>query len=135
MPISIFTELPVSIVRPLRDCTALEKHRVILECTVSSANCDVTWYKGDQELESTENMEMIQEGCYHKLVIHQVALEDEGTYSIEVGEHTSTAKLMVEGEYPVNSTSDFIYISIYIYIYISISQRLLCANRIVTIIK
>ncbi len=63
-------------------------------------------------------MEMIQEGCYHKLVIHQVALEDEGTYSIEVGEHTSTAKLMVEGEYPVNSTSDFIYISIYIYIYI-----------------
>ncbi|KAF4112061.1 hypothetical protein G5714_006856 [Onychostoma macrolepis] len=91
-------ELPVSIVRPLRDRTALEKHRVILECTVSSANCDVTWYKGDQELESTENMEIIQEGCYHKLVIHQVALEDEGTYSIEVGEHTCTAKLMVEAQ-------------------------------------
>uniref|UniRef100_A0A671LFM5 Obscurin-like protein 1 n=1 Tax=Sinocyclocheilus anshuiensis TaxID=1608454 RepID=A0A671LFM5_9TELE len=102
-------ELPVSIVRPLRDRTALEKHRVILECTVSSTNCDVTWYKGDQELESTEHMEIIQEGCYHKLVIHQVALEDEGTYSIEVGEHSSTAKLMVEGEYGVNSTADYIY--------------------------
>ncbi|KTG01853.1 hypothetical protein cypCar_00017644, partial [Cyprinus carpio] len=91
-------ELPVSIVRPLRDRTALEKHRVILECTVSSTNCDATWYKGDQELESTEHMEIIQEGCYHKLVIHQVALEDEGTYSIEVGEHISTAKLMVEAQ-------------------------------------
>ncbi|KAI2663414.1 Obscurin-like protein 1 [Labeo rohita] len=91
-------ELPVSIVRPLRDRTALEKHRVILECTVSSTNCDVTWYKGDQELESTEHMDIIQDGCYHKLVIHQVALEDEGTYSIEVGEHTSTAKLMVEAQ-------------------------------------
>uniref|UniRef100_A0A673FZ41 Obscurin like cytoskeletal adaptor 1a n=1 Tax=Sinocyclocheilus rhinocerous TaxID=307959 RepID=A0A673FZ41_9TELE len=102
-------ELPVSIVRPLRDRTALEKHRVILECTVSSTNCDVTWYKGDQELESTEHMEIIQEGCYHKLVIHQVALEDEGTFSIEVGEHTSTAKLMVEGVYGVNSTADYIY--------------------------
>lgn len=98
LSISIFTELPVSIVRPLRDRTALEKHRVILECTVSSPNCDVTWYKGKEELESTEHMEITQEDCYHKLVIHQVALEDEGTYSIEVGEHTSTAKLMVEGE-------------------------------------
>lgn len=91
-------ELPVSIVRPLRDRTALEKHRVILECTVSSPNCDVTWYRENEELESTEHMEIIHEGCYHKLVIQQVALEDEGTYSIEVGEHTSIAKLMVEAQ-------------------------------------
>nr|XP_055069179.1 obscurin-like protein 1a isoform X2 [Misgurnus anguillicaudatus] len=91
-------ELPASIVRPLRDRTALEKHRVILECTVSSPRCDVTWYKEGEEIESTERMEIIQEGCYQKLVIHQVALEDEGTYSIEVGEHTSTAKLLVESQ-------------------------------------
>uniref|UniRef100_A0A3P9CMD1 Obscurin like cytoskeletal adaptor 1a n=1 Tax=Maylandia zebra TaxID=106582 RepID=A0A3P9CMD1_9CICH len=39
-------ELPVSIVKPLRDRTALEKHRVILECTVSSPHCSTTWYKG-----------------------------------------------------------------------------------------
>ncbi|XP_017571264.1 obscurin-like protein 1a isoform X2 [Pygocentrus nattereri] len=91
-------ELPVSIVRPLRDRTALEKHRVILECTVSSPRCEVTWYKGDEELETSERMEIFSEGCYHKLVIHQVAVEDEGTYSIEVGEHMSTAKLMVEAQ-------------------------------------
>ncbi|XP_036426457.1 obscurin-like protein 1a isoform X2 [Colossoma macropomum] len=91
-------ELPVSIVRPLRDRTALEKHRVILECTVSSPHCEVTWYKGDEELESSERMEIFSEGCYHKLVIHQVAVEDEGTYNIEVGEHSSTAKLMVEAQ-------------------------------------
>ncbi|XP_062852863.1 obscurin-like protein 1a [Trichomycterus rosablanca] len=91
-------ELPVSIVRPLRDRTALDKHRVILECTVSSPRSEVCWYKGDQELESSERMEIISEDCYHKLVIHQVALEDEGTYSIKVGEHMSTAKLLVEGQ-------------------------------------
>ncbi|XP_072539034.1 obscurin-like protein 1a [Salminus brasiliensis] len=91
-------ELPVSIVRPLRDRTALEKHRVILECTVSTPRCEVSWYKGDEELESSERIEIITEGCYHKLVIHQVAVEDEGTYSIEVGEHTSTAKLLVEAQ-------------------------------------
>lgn len=105
--VNIFlTELPASIVRPLRDRTALEKHRVILECTVSSPRCDVSWYKEGEELESTEHMEIIQEECYHKLIIHQVALEDEGTYSIEVGEHTSTAKLLVEGENQYFSVCD-----------------------------
>lgn len=43
-------------------------------------------------------MEITADGCTHKLVIHQVAVEDEGIYSIEVGEHTSKAKLMVEGK-------------------------------------
>uniref|UniRef100_A0A3B5MSE5 Obscurin like cytoskeletal adaptor 1a n=1 Tax=Xiphophorus couchianus TaxID=32473 RepID=A0A3B5MSE5_9TELE len=89
-------ELPVFIVKPLRDRTALETHRVILECTVSSPRCSATWYKGKQELHPSDRMEIITEDCSHKLVIHQVAVEDEGTYSIEVGEHTSKAKLMVE---------------------------------------
>ncbi|MEQ2247435.1 hypothetical protein ILYODFUR_009372 [Ilyodon furcidens] len=91
-------ELPVSIVKPLRDRTALENHRVILECIVSSPHCSATWYKGKQELDSSDRMETITEGCSHKLVIHQVAVEDEGTYSIEVGEHTSKAKLLVEAQ-------------------------------------
>ncbi|XP_026875960.2 LOW QUALITY PROTEIN: obscurin-like protein 1a [Electrophorus electricus] len=91
-------ELPVSIVRGLRDRTALEKHRLILECTTSSPRCAVRWYKGDEELEPSERMDFISEDCCHKLVIHQVAIEDEGAYSIEVGEHLSTAKLMVEAQ-------------------------------------
>ncbi|XP_041834263.1 obscurin-like protein 1a [Melanotaenia boesemani] len=91
-------ELPASIVKPLRDRTALEKHRVILECTVSSPRCNVTWYKGKQELDSSDRMEIVADGCSHKLIIHQVAVEDEGTYCVEVGEHTSKAKLMVEAQ-------------------------------------
>ena len=43
-------------------------------------------------------MEILADGCSHKLVIQQVVVEDEGTYSIQVGEHTSEAKLLVEGE-------------------------------------
>ncbi|KAM7375287.1 hypothetical protein PAMA_014403 [Pampus argenteus] len=91
-------ELPVSIVKPLRDRTALEKHRVILECTVSSARCTSTWYKGKEELVPSDRVEILVDDCCHKLVIQQVAMEDEGTYSIEVGEHTSKAKLMVEAQ-------------------------------------
>uniref|UniRef100_A0A3P9LQ31 Obscurin-like protein 1 n=1 Tax=Oryzias latipes TaxID=8090 RepID=A0A3P9LQ31_ORYLA len=91
-------ELPVSIVKPLRDRTALEKHRVILECTVSSPRGSATWYKGKRELESSDRVEIVADGCSHKLVIHQVDVEDEGTYSIEIGEHTSQAKLLVEAQ-------------------------------------
>lgn len=91
-------ELPVSIVKPLRDRTALEKHRVILECTVSSPQCTALWYKDKEELASSERLEIVADGCTHKLIIQEVALEDEGTYSIEVGEHTCKAKLMVEAQ-------------------------------------
>ncbi|XP_031414919.1 obscurin-like protein 1a [Clupea harengus] len=89
---------PASIVKPLRDRTALQKHRVILECTVSTPRCVATWYCGQTELETSDRMEITSDGCCRRLVIHQVALEDEGTYSVEVGEHTSTAKLLVEGQ-------------------------------------
>uniref|UniRef100_A0A8C6KGJ0 Obscurin like cytoskeletal adaptor 1a n=1 Tax=Nothobranchius furzeri TaxID=105023 RepID=A0A8C6KGJ0_NOTFU len=91
-------ELPLAIVKPLRDRTALEKHRVILECTVSSPHSSATWYKDKEELVSSDRVEILEDGCIHKLVIQQATVEDEGTYMIEVGEHTSKAKLMVEGK-------------------------------------
>ncbi|KAK7889618.1 hypothetical protein WMY93_025178 [Mugilogobius chulae] len=90
-------ELPVTIVRPLRDRTALEKHRVILECTLSSPRCSAVWYKGSDELVSSDRLQILSDGCTHKLLIQEAAPEDEGTYSVRVGEHTSTAKLLVEG--------------------------------------
>ncbi|XP_059184069.1 obscurin-like protein 1a [Centropristis striata] len=91
-------ELPVSILKPLRDRTALEKHRVILECTVSTPRASAVWYKGESELAPSDRMEILADGCSHKLVIQQVAVADEGTYSIEIGEHTCKAKLLVEAQ-------------------------------------
>ncbi|KAG7466821.1 hypothetical protein MATL_G00146350 [Megalops atlanticus] len=91
-------ELPVSIVKPLRDKTALEKHRVIMECTVSNPRCSIRWYKGSDVILPSDRFEICSEGCNRKLVIQQVALEDEGTYSVQVGEHTSSARLMVEAQ-------------------------------------
>lgn len=71
---------------------------MILECTVSSPRCSATWYKGKEELVPSDRVEILADGCSLKLVIQQVAVEDEGTYTIEVGEHTCKAKLMVEGK-------------------------------------
>uniref|UniRef100_A0A3B4E0K3 Obscurin-like protein 1 n=1 Tax=Pygocentrus nattereri TaxID=42514 RepID=A0A3B4E0K3_PYGNA len=90
-------ELPVSIVKPLQDKTALEKSRVILDCTVSNPRCSIRWYKGRNVILPSERFEICSEGCYRKLVIQQVALEDEGTYSVQVGDYTCSARLTVEG--------------------------------------
>ncbi|KAJ8349563.1 hypothetical protein SKAU_G00246930 [Synaphobranchus kaupii] len=91
-------EMPVSIVKPLRDKTALEGHRVIMECAVSNPRCSIRWYQGSNVILPSERFEICSEGCHRKLIIQQVALQDEGTYSVQAGEHTSSARLMVEAQ-------------------------------------
>ncbi|XP_059418393.1 obscurin-like protein 1 isoform X12 [Carassius carassius] len=90
--------LPANIVKPLQDKTALEKTRVILDCTVTNPRCSIRWYKGPNVILPSEHFEICSEGCYRKLVIQQVLLEDEGTYSVQVGNFTSSAKLTVEAQ-------------------------------------
>ncbi|KAM7380834.1 hypothetical protein PAMP_004106 [Pampus punctatissimus] len=91
-------ELPVNIVKPLQDKTVLEKSRVILDCTVSNPRCSIRWYKGCNVILPSERFEICSEGCYRKLIIQQVALEDEGMYSVQVGEYSCSAKLTVEAQ-------------------------------------
>lgn len=91
-------ELPVSIVKPLQDKTAVEKSRVMLDCTVSNPRCSIRWYKGSTVILPSERFEICSEGCYRKLNIGQVALSDTGTYSVQVGEYTCSANLTVEGK-------------------------------------
>ncbi|XP_077436914.1 obscurin-like protein 1 isoform X5 [Vanacampus margaritifer] len=91
-------EIPLSIVKPLQDKTALEKSRVMLDCTVSNPRCSIRWYKGSNVILPSERFEISSEGCYRKLIIQQVALDDQGTYSMQVGEYTCSAKLTVEAQ-------------------------------------
>uniref|UniRef100_H2MHA3 Obscurin-like protein 1 n=1 Tax=Oryzias latipes TaxID=8090 RepID=H2MHA3_ORYLA len=91
-------ELPVSIVKPLQDKTVLEKSRVVLDCAVSNPRCSIRWYKGSNVILPSEHFEISSEGCYRKLIIQQVVLDDEGQYSVQVGEYTCSATLTVEGK-------------------------------------
>uniref|UniRef100_A0A3Q2XJI3 Obscurin-like protein 1 n=1 Tax=Hippocampus comes TaxID=109280 RepID=A0A3Q2XJI3_HIPCM len=84
-------KLQVKIVKPLQDKTALEKSRVMLDCTVSNPRCSIRWYKGSNVILPSERFEISSEGCYRKLIIQHVALDDEGTYSMQVGEYTCSA--------------------------------------------
>ncbi|XP_056144843.1 obscurin-like protein 1 [Lampris incognitus] len=91
-------ELPVNIVKPLEDKTALEKSRVILDCTLSNPRSSIRWYKGSNVILPSEHFEICSEGCYRKLIIQQVTLDDEGVYSVQVGDYTCSANLTVEAQ-------------------------------------
>ncbi|XP_053483414.1 obscurin-like protein 1 isoform X3 [Ictalurus furcatus] len=90
--------LPVNIVKPLQDKMALEYTRVLLDCTVSNPRCSIRWYKGRNVILPSGRFEICSEGCYRRLVIQEVTLDDAGMYSVQVGENTSSARLTVEAQ-------------------------------------
>lgn len=93
----VSTELPVAILRPLRDKIAMEKHRGVLECQMSRASAQVRWFKGSVELQPGAKYEMISDGLYRKLVINAVQPEDEDTYTCDAGDVKTSAQFFVEG--------------------------------------
>uniref|UniRef100_A0A8C4UI32 Obscurin n=1 Tax=Falco tinnunculus TaxID=100819 RepID=A0A8C4UI32_FALTI len=89
-------ELPVKIVKPLRDKIALEKHRGFLECQVSRANAEVKWYKKDVEIHPSAKYEIVSDGVYRKLIINDADYEDEDTYTCDAFDDKSSANFFVE---------------------------------------
>ncbi|XP_064451756.1 obscurin isoform X11 [Mirounga angustirostris] len=89
-------ELPVAILRPLRDKIAMEKHRGVLECQMSRASAQVQWFKGPVELRPGPKYEMVSDGLYRKLIIKDVQPEDEDTYTCDAGDAKTSAQFFVE---------------------------------------
>ncbi|XP_076994026.1 obscurin-like isoform X3 [Tamandua tetradactyla] len=89
-------EPPVTILRPLRDKIAMERRRGVLECQLSRANVQVTWFKGSMELQPGPKYEMVSDGLYHKLIINDAQPEDEDAYTCDAGEAKTTAQFLVE---------------------------------------
>lgn len=75
----------------------MEKHRVFFECKVSRRNAVVKWYNNGKEIHPSEKYEIVSEDLYRKLVINNIAFEDEGNYMCDAGDDKSTAMLYVEG--------------------------------------
>uniref|UniRef100_A0ABI7ZTT7 Non-specific serine/threonine protein kinase n=1 Tax=Felis catus TaxID=9685 RepID=A0ABI7ZTT7_FELCA len=89
-------ELPVTILRPLRDKIAMERHRGVLECQMSRASAQVQWFKGSVELQSGPKYEMVSDGLYRKLIINDVQPDDEDTYTCDAGNVKTSAQFFVE---------------------------------------
>ncbi|XP_069770989.1 obscurin-like isoform X13 [Narcine bancroftii] len=89
-------ELPVKFVKPLREKIGMEKHRVFFECKISRKNAAVKWYFKEKEIHPSEKYEIVNEDLYRKLIINNLAFEDEGSYMCDVVDDKSTAMLYVE---------------------------------------
>ncbi|XP_029460824.1 obscurin-like protein 1 [Rhinatrema bivittatum] len=89
-------ELPVRIVKQIRDKTARLKNRVLLECSVSKPHAQVRWFRGHTQLCPSEKYEMYSEGTCQRLIISNVCPEDEALYSCHTLHDESSARLMVE---------------------------------------
>ncbi|KAM8934021.1 LOW QUALITY PROTEIN: obscurin-like protein 1 [Pelodytes ibericus] len=90
-------ELPVRIVKALRDKTALDGHRVVLECKVSPPRAQVTWLKGNQEIVPSSKYQICTEDAFRKLIISNVNPDDEDMYTAKTKGVQSSARLLVEG--------------------------------------
>ncbi|KAJ8337405.1 hypothetical protein SKAU_G00386250 [Synaphobranchus kaupii] len=89
-------ELPVRIVKKLRDKMAMYKHRGHLECQVSRPSAKVKWYKNKKELKPSVKHEITSDGIYRKLTINDVDSADEDTYTCDAGDDKTSCQLLVE---------------------------------------
>ncbi|XP_031749625.1 obscurin-like protein 1 isoform X2 [Xenopus tropicalis] len=90
-------EIPVRIVKSLRDRTALEGHRVVLECKVNPPRAQAKWLRGGREIFPSAKYQICNEDGFHKLIIADVAPEDEDMYTVSTAGGQSSARLLVEG--------------------------------------
>lgn len=92
------SELPVQIVKPLRVKIAMYRHRALLECQVSRANAEVTWFKRSKEITPSGKYQVISDGLYRQLTIEEVGSSDEDTFICDAGDDKTSCRLFVEGE-------------------------------------
>lgn len=97
---SLFLELPVQIVRPLRVKIAMYRHRGLLECQVSRPNAQVKWYKNRKELLPSKKYQLISQDIYRQLTINDICSSDEDNYTCDAGDDKTACQLLVEGETP-----------------------------------
>lgn len=88
----------MQIVKPLKVKIALYRHRALLECKVSRANAEVTWYKENREITPNRKYQVISEGLYRQLTIEEVSSSDEDIFICDAGDDKTSCRLFVEGK-------------------------------------
>lgn len=86
---------------------ALEGETVTLACTVSDAKASVKWIKNNVAIQAGLKYDLRKNGAFHQLRIHNLVLEDSGTYTCDTGDAQCDITLTVEGNFkPQNQFHD-----------------------------
>ena len=94
------SELPVRIIVPLqKEVLTTEGATVVLVAEVSKPNVPVAWFKDDLEIlpKVDKKYNIMVNETIHTLEIHDISLEDNAEYTLEVGEESTMAVVKVEG--------------------------------------
>ncbi|XP_051986339.1 immunoglobulin-like and fibronectin type III domain-containing protein 1 [Xyrauchen texanus] len=80
----------------LSDIYAIIGQTAELECKLSRENCDGIWYKDGKEITATDDLKIIKDGAFHKLIITNCTDEDNGKYRFEADGRKTEGILVVE---------------------------------------
>lgn len=94
-------ELPVHITVPLQPQTSVaEDGKLILKAEVSKPNVLGVWFKDDLEIlpKVDKKYNIAVDGTMHSLTIEKVSPDDQGEYTLEIGEDSTTTIAAIEGQ-------------------------------------
>lgn len=77
---------------------ALEGETVTLSCTVSDPMATLTWIRNNVAIKAGPKYDLRKCGHLNQLRIHNLDMEDSGTYSCDTGDAQCTVNLIVEGK-------------------------------------
>ncbi|XP_029287841.1 LOW QUALITY PROTEIN: immunoglobulin-like and fibronectin type III domain-containing protein 1 [Cottoperca gobio] len=86
----------------LSDVTAIIGTDAELVCRLSSEDCDGVWYKDGKEITATDDICIVKDGTYRKLIIKNCKEDDTGKYRCEADGRKTEAALSVEDPPRIN---------------------------------
>ncbi|XP_044288051.1 immunoglobulin-like and fibronectin type III domain-containing protein 1 [Varanus komodoensis] len=90
--------IPVSFRHPLGELRCQEQGNAVFQCTLYDPCFSPMWFHKNCRLEANDkyDISVTKDGLTHRLVIKNTQLSDKGTYTIDIGSHSSSAWLEVE---------------------------------------
>lgn len=97
------------IVEP-KDDVVMESYiseEINLQCELSRSTGKVRWFKDGQEVDESNNLQLISEGPYRRLTIRSGSVEDGGEYVCETDGDSVFFQLTVKGKTEISLSVHF----------------------------
>lgn len=98
--------IPPRVVVPLAEARCEEQGDAVFQCVLSRPCPDATWSFQHRPLQPSDkyDVSVSPDGLTHQLVVRTACLSDMGPYSLGTGLHTSSAWLVLEGQWAARVT-------------------------------
>ncbi|KAM8858182.1 titin-like [Synchiropus picturatus] len=87
----------IGVLSPLKDCSAVEGTKAVLEAKISAQDISsVKWFHDEQLLVPTDRVQTVAKGAKQRLVFTRTYASDQGRYKLLVGRAESACQLSVQ---------------------------------------